>query len=731
MEPVTLNINGDTAVLANQYISLSFTRAAGWQLSSLKNLITGYEHIAQQASPGPLWRLQALVEYYRKIDVVRIWENDVQQEKVDYDSTAPAELESSGRYSGHSGILLLRWAGVSIADEVGAVDVEVEISLNPEQPYAEWTLRVTSHSSRVGMERVEFPVIGPLAALSSAELAVPNGWGQLIPNPSQSKGYHGHFPCGTCDMQAANLCDSGSGLYLAAHDPRGADKEIVFSALPEQNALSYHLVTHPSGMGTVGLGQDYALPYAAATGAFAGNWLAGAKLYRSWLPNAIWWPKQPIAERTDTPQWVKETALWLQSGGSAEQAVPRARAFTQFFDVPAATHWYSWHMIPFDDHYPEYFPAKPGFAEGVKSMREMGIKVMPYINGRLWDPRNDSWREEKAASACAKDSHGLKYVEVYASKVALAVMCPTTALWQQKIASTVQRLISEYGVNAVYIDQISAAPAKLCYDTGHPHAPGGGDFWVRGYRELLTRTREMAKAADPDAMLTTEDAAEPFADLLDAFLMCNSTRDQLIPFYPAVYSGRSLTFGRYIFKEDMADISAFATKTGQLFVFGAQLGWLSAEILEPAYERQAVYLRTLARIRYAATEYLALGELLGFPEITPAPNTLHTCWNMMNPAHEFRIEPLIPISLPQVIGSVWRANNGSIGVVLTNMGETACSFSWGLGAGDFRLQGTVKVKKLEDGCNEDLPGLPADRFSISTQLAPYSACLYVLETRQE
>lgn len=721
------NVDGKLT-FQNAKLSLVFQQQAGWQLASLLQPATGHDFIESTAKPGALWKIEALVEYYRRIDVVRIWENDVQQEKVEIDSTTPCQCDYTSRQEGEKTTLVLNWRGVTIADESNAADISVEIALSSDSEYSEWRLNVAVHSPRIGVWRVDFPVIGPLAASDTAELVVPNGWGQLIPNPSQSKGYHGHFPCGTCDLQAANLSDAGSGLYLAAHDPTGNDKEIAFDTDSAQHTVTYRLINHPAGMGTVSLGQNYVQPYAAAIGAYRGNWLTGAKMYRRWLPNAVWWPQETMATRQETPQWIKETALWILTGGYAKDVVPSAKAFAEYFDVPIALHWYSWHEIPFDDHYPEYFPTKPGFAEGVRELRQAGIKVMPYINGRLWDPRNDSWRVEKAATACAKDAQGLKYVEVYASHVALAVMCPSTALWQQKIASTVQRLIAECGVNAVYIDQISAAPAKLCFDAGHPHAPGGGDFWVGGYRELLVQTRAAAKAADAQAMLTTEDAAEPFADLLDAFLMCNSTRDQLIPFYPAVYSGRSLTFGRYIYTEDVASLEAFATKVGQMFVFGAQLGWLGTNIMEEKYREQAGYLRRLAKIRHAATQYMAMGELVGFPELTPPPATIDTCWHMMNPAHDFAVEPLAPVQMPQVMGSIWRADDGSLGVALTNMGSTPCAFSWTLDPAQCGLttSGKMHVRRLEDGLYSEINTQDAAGLQVEASLAPYSAQLYIV-----
>ncbi|MCE5259113.1 MAG: DUF6259 domain-containing protein, partial [Chloroflexi bacterium] len=420
MAQVRLSTGNDRLVLENEHVRFVFARQRGWQLVSMRHAASGHEFIEPSAPTGPLWSIQFLSEHFRQNDIKRTFEKGVQQEIHGLDSTTASACQFSSHQDDNATTLIMTWSGLQIAEEIEAADVVVEVSLAPDALYAEWRLAVKMYSPRVGVQCVDFPLIGPLAASPRAQLAVPNGWGQLIPDPTQSAGYHGHFPCGVCDMQTANLCDAGIGLYLTAHDPHGNDKEIVFTPDAAQHTLTYKLVNYPTGMGTISLGQDYAMPFAGAVGAFSGDWLTGAKIYRDWLPNAIWWSRQSVAQRADIPDWIKETTLWLQSQGAADDAAPKAKAFAEFFDVPTATHWYSWHQIPFDDHYPEYFPAKPGFAEGVRAMREAGVKVMPYINGRLWDPRNASWREEKAAFACAKDSEGHKYVEVYASKVELA-----------------------------------------------------------------------------------------------------------------------------------------------------------------------------------------------------------------------------------------------------------------------------------------------------------------------
>ena len=84
--------------------------------------------------------------------------------------------------------------------------------------------------------------------------------------------------------------------------------------------------------------------------------------------------------------------------------------------MPIALHWYKWHEVPYDTLYPEFFPPKPQFREGVKALQDAGFRVMPYINGRLCDPKSKTWTEGGDKWA-ARDENGQPYTEVYGSKV--------------------------------------------------------------------------------------------------------------------------------------------------------------------------------------------------------------------------------------------------------------------------------------------------------------------------
>lgn len=160
---------------------------------------------------------------------------------------------------------------------------------------------------------------------------------------------------------------------------------------------------------------------------------------------------------------------------------------------------------------------------------------MPYHNGRLWDTKdrqNEDWQFSKIAYPnCTKDRHGKPFIETYSSKeidgtkVELSIMCPSTAVWQEKQKEIVGKLFNELDMDAVYIDQIGAAKANPCADKNHPHPAGGGTWWVASYNNLLDHVRRTSDRA----VLTTECTSDPFMKHIGGYLSWLWVRNGQVP----------------------------------------------------------------------------------------------------------------------------------------------------------------------------------------------------------
>ncbi len=535
-----------------------------------------------------------------------------------------------------------------------SAQVTMVVRLEPGDPLSYWSLKVRLPDGWK-VWRADFPIIPNVKQEDGLKLAAPAGWGvEYSMRPGVA--YGGTYPSCSAAMQFVAFYNKGRGLYIAAHDANACHKHLSASARADGAAYSianYPAIPEKSG-GT------FKLPYEFAVGVFDGDYWDAAQIYREWALSTRWGSAGPVSQRR-IPDWVKETDLWLRPDGSAEKNVEATKAALEYFDVPTSCHWYRWHEIPYDTLYPEYFPPLPGFAEGIAEVQKAGTRVMPYINGRLCDPNSKTWNDEAGSRSAARQENGQPYTEIYGSKVPLNAMCPYTVQWQEKVSGLVKRMISELGVNGVYIDQIGAAYPVQCFDSGHGHPVGGGDFWYRGYRKLLDKTR---KLLPKDRMITTEENAECWLDQFDALLLVNSPTGAhpIIPLWPAVYSGRVINFGfLYYPATDLQRGLPFDYKTARCFIFGSQLGWIQpATIMAEDNRDEAAYLRALARTRRFAHRFVVYGRFLGL--VTPTgdnPRVKGEGSGSFSGAYE--------IDTPSVIGSAWQAEDGSLGILLANL----------------------------------------------------------------
>jgi hypothetical protein len=332
------------------------------------------------------------------------------------------------------------------------------------------------------------------------------------------------------------------------------------------------------------------------------------------------------------------------------------------FGMDAVLHWYVWHQIPFDNDYPDYFPVKPGFGEAVEALQEVGVHVMPYVNGHLWDTDTQSWADENGfAGAALTPDRGL-YIEGWQQQEH-AVMCPHSAKWEEKMLEVATRLAGEYGTDGIYLDQIGAAAPRLCFSEEHGHPVGGGGFWTRGYDALLAVMREQCHALNPDFIITTESHAEPYIAGLDGHLMCNLVGANQVPLYTAIYGGYTQTFGRL---GEVANPAAFRMEHGQAFSFGSIMGRVNTLLLlEPENAELLAYLKSLAEIRRDYREFMAFGEMLRRPVIEGDVPVVTAQWQ--EKTNDF-------VTLPAVQASAWRAPDGRVGFFYTNVSEEDVSF---------------------------------------------------------
>jgi len=618
---------------------------------------------------------------------------------------AETSIQTSGAENGNPTAATIRMTGPAAP---GLEDLSVTVTVRLEGQRSLWHISVSGDTGPWGLRNVAFPTVRFRRLPGGGDFAfVPNGSGVLSRDPVATMSpFRGTYPSGWCSMQLVGYYDAEGGVYFAAHDPVASTK--VIDMRPAEGGLGAEFCWAAPDAGVPGAGFEH--PGDCVLQLYDGDWFDAAGLYKAWArAEAGWWPTGEQESRPDTPQWMKEVCIWALSSGGPEPVVQPCIDFADYMGVPTALHWYSWHQIPFDDDYPHYFPVKEGFVEGVKALQDAGVRVMPYINGRLWDKDTEDF-PTVAFPAATKNEQGDPYIETYGSGQELVPMCPTQELWQDKVQEIVLRLVGpQNNVDGVYIDQIGAAAPRLCHDKSHGHPLGGGHWWTTdGYWPML----QSLQARLPEGkMITTECNAESYCKWMDGYLSWHFQEQGQIPLFAAVYGGHVQIFSRAY----RADKTGSLMKAAQSLVYGEQIGWLNPRMVLEDKELLGPFLRRLARLRHALLPYLSWGEMARPPVVEGDIPQISADWG-------WRKGGIITDTALQ--RGAWRSPEGKLALIFVNVLGEPLEATLRFDAATYGLEGeqvTVR-ERTEDG-----PGATSSMppvFEQPLRLAPYQAVVY-------
>jgi hypothetical protein len=342
------------------------------------------------------------------------------------------------------------------------------------------------------------------------------------------------------------------------------------------------------------------MTYDVVISGFEGDWYDSAMIYRDWALNqergAVQCQRGNLTKRaTDSayPAWLLRTPLWaltpapppaLSVNDTWLQELVSLKAVLGLEDL--ATHLYNWEVEVFDTRYPQY-TAKIGFAAAVAMLEGLGVRTVPYINGRLMDPTLPSYTSQGAQHACLS-FNGQPFSEKYendaAHKAGLIVMDPASTWWQQTIATAAGVIANTYNTSGVYIDQVSAMYAEPCtrnplqahsHWSGHNGTAGGGTQWADGYRALLDAA---STAVGPGRAIFSESNGEAYMGSLDGYMAVYGLRAcGFVPAFQVVYSGWHVGIGTFGWPKD--DHQTVRGILAHQFVYGQSMGWAAAGTL--------------------------------------------------------------------------------------------------------------------------------------------------------
>jgi hypothetical protein len=469
-----------------------------------------------------------------------------------------------------------------------------------------------------------------------------------------------------------------------------------------------------------------------------------------------------VRERQDIPTWLKESPMMLRasSDGDAAKLAPCRDGFLaalKMARIPLPGIWYGWklyrseltvydiptspwrvtpeHPAPCgnecDGNYPRR-PALPGFGQTCAAIRAAGGCPAPYVCLQIYDqgPKDDAPYAPEARSAAVRTVDGA--IVNYPGEPSWA-MCAFAPWWQQRLADTCRELAVREHVGGVYLDTMNGCGMR-CFAENHGHSRGGGLSRTRGMHELARLCREAVRTGNPDAFTSGEDSSENMIDVIDAKLYQYSLHPHTkYPLFATVYQDYIRRYGMKCYVEDG---EGFYLSAASLFCEGCMMGrvWIdvrsgAASIAgNPGSQPWEFLSRLVAYYRLdVAKKFLCYSPLvrpLTFDQPSPMP--------MVSYAESVAKSYLGGrIELPVLQCGVFKSGDGTLGIVLVNVGKDDIRFralirldAYGLTDG----RGYVLERIAADGQRVRLGKHLRGQGQLTDLLPGRMPMLYVVET---
>ena len=517
-----------------------------------------------------------------------------------------------------------------------------------------YRLRIEA-SPGIRLHEAVFPYV-KLEAHKDGDLLIPRMSGAVKRNAAANKiSYSGDYPSGHVSMQLGAYYDRRSGVYFTVEDGRAQAKSLLFRAGKNGVEIVYRWpVAYPTDNNKKSV---FAPQCDAVLSSFTGDWYDAGLLYKDFLRrSAVWYRSaKPVA---DYPEWFRTNTLWLLLVHKEDSARKLAE-LREYFELPFAVEYANW-FGKFDRDYPHHH-ANPRHYLWIQDIKKMGINVVPYTNGRLWeilDRRDTDYRyTTHGIPDAVKLADGSVATEKYHGAT-FGAMCPACENWRNELKALAGRVIG-LNVDGMYMDQIGAARPRLCFDPNHPHPAHDPDSWyMKGNRKLLLDLHKL----HPQAVWTTEDNSEPYVGLMHGMLSWRWLVDGNVPLYVLLYSGRTEMVGR-AFGSDTPVTRR--VKILQQLLQGEQMGWCSIDFISKKNQAEfRLLVKRAMHLRLGLLDYFQKGELMRLPRISPL-KWRYLQWGSC--ADKF-------VSTPDIAAVAWQLKDLKV-LLIVNQDEKEHSFN--------------------------------------------------------
>jgi uncharacterized protein (TIGR03437 family) len=590
--------------------------------------------------------------------------------------------------------LTLIWKGLQYLPNGMAnlpnITVTAQISVRVDSQLSYWTFAASGLGTN-SVASITYPYIAGIGKLGASsdddQLLVPQTKGTIYHNPTVNltAPTGSFYPSAYASMQMLAYFDATSGFYFASDDTQGYTKDFWWgkSNSPAGDS-TINLVSVPAGLPA----DTVTLPYNMIVGVTQGDWYAPADMYRNWAV------QQPWAQQSRTksvPAWLHDLPLIRNTcahgcGSQPEQSysnvIQESQQSQRSLGVASLVELWGWEKYGAWVE-GDYLPPQEGwssFDAMVQGLRPGKLRLLP--SALFLDTNTALYQSGTMSSSAMLDQQSKVRTQPGVAVNAgdtWAFMDFSTDPWRQYIVNAYQTL-AQHGADLIQLDSSMEAGPQLCYNPAHAHPPGNGGNWqTLAWIDITQRIVKAVGTANAGAAVSAEEPGEiylPYLSLhhgsaVDQFTdqsQVNTTHQEPVPLFQYVYHD-SILFVDW-FGPPAGDGSFFRLALardlmwGQIPDYQIPVGYTPA--LEPTAE---VYLKNAitARTTYAK-KFLVDGIMLPPPQLKVPSTTVSWILFSQNNTQETG-------QYPSIQESAWRASDGSVGIVMTNIAPNGATFS--------------------------------------------------------
>lgn len=637
----------------------------------------------------------------------------------------------------------LSWTGTTFTSgtRIAGATFTVTVTVNEADRFSHWRFAAHGLAGSV-VPTLVFPVISGIRPLGGQGqdnlLLLPDQGGRLVLDPIANKTLWARvYPSAHMSMQMTAFYNAQGGFLLGTRDTEGQTKQISWlpSTRPANTArwaAEHFFPEEPA--------DELVLPYEVVIGVFQGDWTAAADLYRAWALQQSW-VRESASRRT--PSWFRQiqygTTQCVHGCGSGNDGtfagvVSRQAPNTQVLGDGALAFVIGWEKLGawfYGDALPPY-EGWAAFDQMVNALHQQGNFLRVCVGAAKLDSATPLWTSGSMAGANQARQDGTPITE---SIVVTNVnhtwyqMSPASPRWRQHQIDQVRELAA-HGVDSISWDGWPIAPVLNDYSAGHTRGMGGTWYW-RSWKELLKQAETAALAVQPDITFSTEEGHElllPYVTFFDkrditAEINNYSTLGSPVPllayvYKPFVQSGPGdFWLWNVADKPDSYGILAFA----RALIWGEHLPFQYPPLTNTVVlsSRALNYYRGIGRVRAQFARFLIDGTMLPPPAISSpqVPVVL---------AGDGLAVPDYSGTAAAIQASAWKFP-GEVGLVMTNIGTSAVSFSVPI---DFSRLGLVSgasyTAMLTIGTTTSSLGAVTGNAAVSVTLQPQEIGVVVL-----